>query len=242
MILVVMYGIITRGEFATPLFSYMYIGNAFYIFVGRIMNGLGWAVIDDREHYKTLKYIYTAPVRYPTYLLGRGVASLLSGSIAVVVTLIVGVAFLKVQINLLEVNWLLFIAALVIGILMLSFMALMLAGLMMMLAHHLFGIGEAIAASLYLFTGAIFPLEVLPAWLRWFGYVLPITYWLELVRRSLVGQVAGAFPTLQSLSDMQILGILVGLTVVFGGLSFVTFAWFERQARERGLLDMVTNY
>jgi ABC-2 type transport system permease protein len=181
-------------------------------------------------------------VRYPTYLLGRGVASLLSGSIAVVVTLIVGVAFLKVQINLLEVNWLLFIAALVIGILMLSFMALMLAGLMMMLAHHLFGIGEAIAASLYLFTGAIFPLEVLPAWLRWFGYVLPITYWLELVRRSLVGQVAGAFPTLQSLSDMQILGILVGLTVVFGGLSFVTFAWFERQARERGLLDMVTNY
>ncbi len=242
MILVVMYGVITQGNFNTPLFSYMYIGNAFYIFVGRIMNGLGWAVIDDREHYKTLKYIYTAPVRYTTYLMGRGVASLLSGGIAVIVTLIVGVAFLDVQINLSAVDWPLFIASLLVGVVMLSFMALILAGLMLTLAHHLFGVGEAIAASLYLFTGAVFPLEVLPAWLRWVGYVLPITYWLELIRRSLVGQVAGAFPTLASLSNMEILAILLGLTVVFGVLSFKSFGWFEQQARERGQLDMVTNY
>ena len=56
-ILVVMYGIITAGNFDTPLFSFIYIGNAFYIYVAQIMTGISWAVIDDREHYRTLKYL-----------------------------------------------------------------------------------------------------------------------------------------------------------------------------------------
>ena len=31
-ILVVMYGIITQGDFESPIFTYMYLGNAFYIY------------------------------------------------------------------------------------------------------------------------------------------------------------------------------------------------------------------
>jgi ABC-2 type transport system permease protein len=54
-ILVVMYGIITHSNFTNPLFPYIYLGNAFYIYVGAVMGGVSWAVIDDREHYKTLK-------------------------------------------------------------------------------------------------------------------------------------------------------------------------------------------
>jgi ABC-2 type transport system permease protein len=242
MILVVMYAIITQSDFSNLLFSYMYIGNAFYIYVGRILNGIAWAVIDDREHYKTLKYVYTAPVNYPIYLLGRGAASFLAGSIAVLVTLVMGVLFLDVQINLLTVDWPLFILSLVIGVIMMAMLGLMLAGLMMTLAHHVYSMGEAVAGALYLFTGAIFPLEVLPAWLRWVGYIFPVTYWLELMRRALVGQVASAFPTLAGLSDLQILGILSGLTVFSGVVAFGAFRRFENSAREKGLLDMVTNY
>ena len=43
------------------IFTYMYLGNAFYIYVGAVMAGVSWAVIDDREHYKMLKYMYVAP-------------------------------------------------------------------------------------------------------------------------------------------------------------------------------------
>jgi hypothetical protein len=60
-ILVVMYGIITQGNYESPIFTYMYLGNAFYIYVGAVMAGVSWAVIDDREHYKTLKYMYQYP-------------------------------------------------------------------------------------------------------------------------------------------------------------------------------------
>ncbi len=242
MILVVMYGIITQGDYTSLLFAYMFLGNAFYIYVGRIMNGIAWAVMDDREHYKTLKYIYTAPVHYPTYLMGRGVASFLAGSIAVAITILFGVLFLHVRIDLAAVNWPLFLLALFIGLVMLAMMGLILAGMMMLLANHMWSMGEAVAGALYLFSGAIFPLEVLPSWLRWLGYIMPVTYWLELLRRSLVGRVADAFPTLAGLSNAQILGILVGLTVVLGVIAFWSFGWFEHRAREQGLIDVVTNY
>ena len=38
-ILVVMYGIITQGNFESPIFTYMYLGNAFYIYVGAVFPG-----------------------------------------------------------------------------------------------------------------------------------------------------------------------------------------------------------
>lgn len=242
MILVVMYSIITDGDYASPMFTYIYVGNAFFIYVGQVMTGISWAVIDDREHYKTLKYIYLTPLHFPTYLMGRGVAKFLVASISVAVTLIVGFLFLDLQIVLTAVNWPLFIATLVIGIFMLAMLGLILASVMLLVAHHAFGVGDAVAGALYLLCGAIFPLEVLPPFLRWIGYLLPITYWLELIRRSLVGTVAGAFPTLKNLSDTQLLGILLGLTVVFSVVSAVTYKRCEHVARERGLIDVVTNY
>jgi len=239
---VVMYSIITDGDYASPMFTYIYIGNAFFIYVGQVMTGISWAVIDDREHYKTLKYIYLSPLHFPTYLLGRGVAKFLVASISVAVTLVVGVVFLDLQIDLAAVNWPLFIAALVIGIFMLAMLGLILASVMLLVAHHVFGVGDAVAGALYLLCGAIFPLEVLPPFLRFIGYLLPITYWLELIRRSLVGTVAGAFPTLESLSDIQLLGILLALTAVFSLASLITFKRCDHVARERGLIDVVTNY
>jgi ABC-2 type transport system permease protein len=241
-ILVVMYGIITQGNYESPIFTYMYLGNAFYIYVGAVMAGVSWAVIDDREHYKTLKYMYVAPINIPMYLCGRGVAKFIVGTISVLITIVFGMLFLHLRIELAEVKWPLFFLALIIGVIMLAMMGLILAGVTLLIAHHVWFLGEGVAGALYLFSGAIFPLEVLPPAIRWIGYVIPITYWLELLRRSLVGEVADAFPTLQYLSNEQILGILVGLTIIFSILAIIVFRWAEYRAKELGLIDMVTNY
>ncbi|MFZ5921291.1 MAG: ABC transporter permease [Chloroflexota bacterium] len=241
-ILVVMYGIITNANFSDPLFPYIYLGNAFYIYVGAVMSGVSWAVIDDREHYKTLKYMYVAPIRIPAYLLGRGVARFLTGSLSVIITITAGVLFLQVPLNLMHVNWGLFFLSLFIGVVMLAMMGLLLGSITLLLVHHSWGIAEAVAGALYLFSGAIFPLEVLPAWLRPVGYAMPITYWLELLRRSLVGNIAQAFPTLAGFSNLQLLGILVGLSLAFGTLAVFVFRYCDYHARERGTIDMVSNY
>jgi len=242
LILVVMYSIVSGGDFASPLFPYIYLGNAFYIYVGAVMIGVSWAVLDDREHYRTLKYIYTAPVVIPFYLIGRGVARFITGSIAVFITIAAGVLFLQVPLNWSAINVPLFLVALAIGMVMLAMLGLILAGITLLLAHHAGYLGETVAGALYLFSGAIFPLDVLPEFLRPIGYAMPITYWLELLRRSLVGSVAQAFPTLATVSDGQLLVILVALTIALMFIATSVFRVCDHRARERGLIDRTTNY
>jgi hypothetical protein len=62
------------------------------------------------------------------------------------------------------------------------------------------------------------------------------------MRRSLIGEVAEAFPTLAQFSNMQLIGILIGLTILFALLSVFIFRWCDYRARELGLIDRVTNY
>src|SRR5215510_10169965 len=214
-ILVVMYSIITKGNYTSPVFAYIYLGNAFYIYVSFVMTGVSWAVIEDREHYKTLKYMYIAPINMPFYLLGRGVSRLLIATVAVIITLVVGKLFLHLPLDLTHIRWGLFFLSLFLGITMLAMMGLILASVTLMIVNHNYVTGDVVAGALYLFSGAIFPLEVLPNWLRPIGFIMPITYWLELMRRSLIGQVAEAFPTLANFSNLQLIGILLGLTLLF---------------------------
>ncbi|HEY9075494.1 MAG TPA: ABC transporter permease [Anaerolineaceae bacterium] len=241
-ILVVMYSVITQGDYTSPVFAYIFIGGCFYQYVAAVMTGVSWAVIDDREHYRTLKYIYTAPVRPPFYLMGRAVARFITASFAVLITLLVGVLFLHLPLDLAHVNWLNFTLGMILGVSMLAMMGLLLAGITMNLARHSDYLGEAVAGALYLFSGAIFPMDVLPAFLRPVGYAMPMLYWLELVRRSLVPQVAGVYPTLAGVSDGQLILILLGLTILFGVVGFGTYRWFDQHARENGMIDKVTNY
>jgi ABC-2 type transport system permease protein len=241
-ILVVMFGIVTQGNFATPAFSYMYIGNAFYMYIGAVMAGMAQAVVDDRERFLMLKSMYVAPVHIPTYLIGRGVARFLTTTLSVVITIVFGMMFLQLQVRLADVQWGLFAASLVIGVVMLAMMGLALASIVLTIAHHSWVLGEAVAAALYLFCGAIFPLEALPWWLRPVGYLMPVTYWLELVRRSLVGRVAQTYPTFAYIGDQQLFVLLVLMTLVLSVVATATFRRCDHVARERGLIDRTTNY
>ena len=241
-ILVVMFGMVTQGNFASPGFSYMYIGNAFYMYVGAIMAGMAQSVVDDRERFRTLKSMYVAPVSIPMYLIGRGVARFFTTSLSVLVAIGFGIVFLQLQVNPAEVRWVLFVAALCVGIALLAMMGLALASIVLTIAHGSWLVGEAVAGALYLFCGAVFPLDVLPAWLRPVGYLMPVTYWLELVRRALVGRVAHPYPSLAGIGDGELLALLVVLTLALGVMAAATFRRCDYIARERGLIDRTTNY
>lgn len=241
-ILVIMYAIVTQAQFDSPVFAYLFLGNALYQYVPAVLSGVSWTIIDDREHYRTLKYIYVAPVNIPFYLFGRAVAKFIIGTIGVVITIAAGVLFLHVRIDWAQVNWGLFFLSLMLGIIMMALLGLILAGVTLLSARHSYFIGDVVAGGLFLFTGAIFPLEVLPVWLRPVGYALPITYWLELLRRAVVGEVAQAFPTFAALSNETLLLVLAGSSLVFGVASLFIFRRCDFLARERGNLDITTNY
>ncbi|MEW6650259.1 MAG: ABC transporter permease, partial [Chloroflexota bacterium] len=158
------------------------------------------------------------------------------------ITIAAGVLFLNVPIDWSRVDWPLLVVTIILGVIMLAVSGLILAGITLRTARHSYYIGDVVAGGLFLFTGAIFPLEVLPVWLRPVGYFLPITYWLELIRRALVGAVADAFPTFSSLTNAHLMLILLGSSLVFGIASIFIFRACDHQAREKGLIDQVTNY
>jgi ABC-2 type transport system permease protein len=241
-ILVVMFGIATQADFGSPAFAYMYVGNAFYMYVVAVMAGMAQAVVDDRERFRTLKSMYVAPVAFPMYLIGRGVARFVTTTLSVVITLGFGVRFLQLQLSPGGIDWPLLVAAGFVGLAMLSMMGLVLASVVLTIAHGSWLVGEAVAAALYLFCGAVFPIHVLPGWLQPIGYLMPVTYWLELVRRSMVGPVADRFPAFRGLTDGELLGIVVALGIGLGAVAAATFRRCDHIARERGLIDRTTNF
>jgi len=241
-IIVVMYGVISQGNFDTPLFAYIYIGNAFFQYVAMVMTGVSWAIIDDREHYKTLKYIYTAPVSVPWYLLGRGVSRFIIATFSVIITLVFGAVFLHIPIQISTIDWNLLIVSMVVGVIMLSLIGVLLAGITLLTVKQSFFIGDVVAGVFFLFCGVIFPIELLPPVMQTIGKLLPVTYWIELVRRAMVGSVAEAFPTFTNVSDSQLLLILTGLTILYGIISIVVWIVCDHRAREQGLIDWTSNY
>lgn len=240
LILVFMYLVITQGKTGTDLFAYIYVGNAFYIFVGGVLFGISWTIIDDREHYEMLKYIYLSPVRIYVYLLGRAFAQLLISAIAVVITLAFGVGLLKIPIHPLQINYPYFLIALAVGLGGIVCLGIILAGVCLITARHNWGISESVAGAFYLLCGVIFPLDVLPGWAQAIGRVLPPTYWLEAMRRTVLDGLT--ISPLRSISDGSLLLILLGSTLGLAVISHAFFKAAEGRARKRGLIDQVTHY
>ena len=242
LILVFMYNAVSQAGTESPIYAYIYVGNAFYIYVGAVLAGASYSILDDRERYRTLKYLYVAPISIPIYLFGRAVARFITGSLAVVITLAAGVLFFKVPINLVTVDWPLLLTALPLGVLCLAFLGVLVGTWTMTLRTEPWFAGEAVGAALYLFSGAIFPITILPAALQPIGFLLPMTYWLELLRRALLGPGAEAFPTLAAFSNAQLFAILGAITLASGVIALTAFGYFDRRARELGLIDAQSNF
>jgi ABC-2 type transport system permease protein len=240
LILVFMYMVVAQGGLNNPLFPQIFLGNAFYIYVGAILMGVSWAVIDDREHYGMLKYMYTAPLNIYFYLLGRGVAEGIVATIAVTITLFFGIFALGLEISPVRINWALLGLSLIFGLGGLAFMGILLGGVSLITARHNFYIGEAVAGALYLLCGAVFPIDVLPKPLQLIGQALPLTYWLESLRRALLGRGVGEI--LASLSNEVLVFILAASTMVLAVISLAFYRWAEHTAKEKGLIDMQTMY
>ncbi|MCX6092970.1 MAG: ABC transporter permease [Candidatus Bipolaricaulota bacterium] len=239
LILVFMYAVIAKDGLQSPLFPGVFVGNALFIYVPAVLAGISWTIIEDREHYGMLEYVYTAPVNVFAYLIGRGVAKALVATVAVVIMLLLGTLALGVPVRLAGIDWPLVAAALVLGSAMLSLFGILLGGVTMITARHNYGVGEAVAGGLYLLCGVVFPLDSLPTWLSTIGRGIPITYWLEAFRRALLGR---GTPSFAGLSDGALVGIIAGSTAVLAVLAVLGFRLAERRARAKGLLDMQTMY
>jgi ABC-2 type transport system permease protein len=138
----------------------------------------------------------------------------------------------------LQPNLLYLVPATVIGVLSVIGLGIFMAGWCLQLRQEAWHYPEAIAGALYLVSGAIFPIDILPDFLHPIAYASPTTWWLEASRRGLVGH--GSPGDIGALSNGMVMLFLVISTAIVIPLSLAAFAWFMKRARQAGLLDMVT--
>ena len=240
LILVVMYRFITGNRTSTTAYlAFLVTGIAFWGLVQNTLAGLANGISEDRGFYRMLKYAYVSPLPFPLYLVGRGLAQLGLGVISAATVLVLATVALQLPIDPLHVNYLMLVLASAIA--MVAVMGIALTyGLLLLNTRDSHGYGEIGAQVLYIGSGAIFPITVLPHPLAVIASVSPLVYWMELIRRSLLGP--HALQMFAGLSDGAILGRLVLTAAATVILTAFAFRWANQRARARGLIDMEINW
>jgi ABC-2 type transport system permease protein len=247
MILVLMYWVVIDTNYGnadenTAMFSFLYVGNAFYMFVAQMLFGIFRVIQGDREWYQTIRNVYIAPISYYVYVVARALTQLIIASVAVVITLLFGVYVLGVHISLAIVDIPLFLAILAIGLVGVSAMGVILGGISFLTAKHMHGMNESVAGIFYLFCGVLFPISMFPLWGQYLSMGIPLTYWFEAVRRVMAPETLKMTTRLTEIDTGALMLILVASTFVLVLISYFVFKGADYLARKKGVIDMITSY
>jgi len=243
LLLVCMYWAAQAATRAVPAgyLPYLYVSNACYMLVGAIMFGMSWAVIADREHYGMLKYVYISPLPLRSYLVGRGLGRAFEAVLGALLTLGIGMLLLpevRAALGRDGIAWHGLALYLAVGAVLLLSLGLILAGAVLNMARYGMFLSEGIAGVLYLLSGVVFPVSQLPAWVQPLSLASPVTYWLEGMRRALLGpqELSG----LAAWDGTHLAGALLGSTLALAVFAHCFFHWCERRAWRLGKLDEST--
>jgi ABC-2 type transport system permease protein len=249
LILVVMLEVI-GGPTGRSFRPFVVVGSALWSFVISGIAGLAWAILEDRERFRVLKYVYVTPSNFLVVLVGRGVARLGVGLAGVAITLVVGVIALGVKFEVARVDWPLLLVSSALGLVAIVALGLLMAGVCIQTRQESWSYPEAFAGALFLVTGAVFPLAVLPAPVQALGLLAPLTWWMAGIREALfpggpnsIGGPGSLFETLSGHANPTgpevVLALLVtGAVVTLGALAI--FRISDRRAKRAGLYDLTS--
>lgn len=238
LILAVMYSAVAGVATSGQAFLGFYVANAFHEYVTRILVGMGWIVVEEREEYETLKYIYASPVGIFTYLWGRSTVKFTQATLSMVLILTLGWFAMGLRWDWSAVRWAPLLLSLGLGLVSVVYFGFLVAGWALVLPRAAISVNEGVAAALYLLCGVIFPIDLLPRALQLLALALPFTWWYEALRRFMLGR--GASAMLAGRTDLELLAALAVSTVALSCLSVWGYHALERRARRQGKLDQAT--
>jgi len=226
---------ITDPEF----FFYAFTGAIFFIYPATMAVSLGYLVHEDRAKYEVLKQIYIAPESVKPYIFGRAAAAAINATVSVIVAYIIGTMTfgtffgLDLGVNALQVHYPLLIGSILLGVTAFSFLGLLLCAINLFSFKLQYSLSEYTTGMMFLLSGVVFPVSMLPVVAQQLGYALPTTYFLNLVRLALSNS---SVPFITDLIYM-ILG-----TIGFAIASLLLFRLAEHKARQKGMIDRKAEY
>lgn len=222
------------------LFTFLFIGNSFFIYVMQVMMTMTMLIHEDRSHYEVLKHIYLAPGSLSWYIVGRALNGVMNASVSLLLTLGMGVAIfqfglgISIPINWLATNWGVLALGLLLGIICFMGMGFILCGINIMTSKVQFMLTDYVSGILYLFGGVVFLPSLLPLWGQYISNALPVTYFLNVIRFSFLPE-AGFDVQL----NLLYLAVTMVATVLLGMLVFKAAMY---KARRDGLIDKKEEY
>lgn len=205
-----------------------------------MLQGCGLAVVEDREHYRILRYIYISPVPFAVQLFGRSAPKAGIATVGAGFTILAGYLFLDIPFNPAGIDWGMLLDSFVLGLIGCLMIGWILAGVMLLIDRMGWVMVEGFAGGLFLLSGAIIPLPVLPGFLSEIGKVMPLTYWAELTRLALYGQNAAL--SLPGVAASSLWMMLLLTTSIITAVAFLWSRTADRLARSRGRIEAETFY
>jgi len=225
------------GRLDPSSIGFVVVGQAIFQIVGAALQGPTHALLDDRERYRTIRYIFATPSSLLPVSIGRALVKAAISAISASIVITAG-ALLGMPLRATGIDLSLLIVVVTLGLLSVVGLGVALGAICVQLRNDAWGYPQAVAGSVFLLCGAIFPLDVLPEPLRVIGTALPITWWIEGVRRALLSTVSpGALGALSTPSLLLVLAI--GTLVIWAAAPRLFTAGIDR-ARDKGYLDRNT--
>jgi ABC-2 type transport system permease protein len=210
----------------TNYISFILIGTALSNFISAVFWGMGYALKNDMNS-GVLESSWLAPISRPMLLIGHTLTNLIVTTVTSIAMLIIGALLFGFQASGST------LAAIVIALPMLFGLygfGFMFAAVVMVMreANTLTDVGSFLVQ---IFSGADFPVTVLPRWLLPIALALPLTYGFDAIRGVLIGT-----NTLLPIVLEYI--VMLVFMVVMIAIGLLAFRRLERYVRQRGTLGM----
>jgi ABC-type polysaccharide/polyol phosphate export permease len=160
------------------------------------------------------------------------------------------VVVLGLRIDPAAVSWPLLAGSLVLGVVPIIALGVFIGAICLQTRQESWSYPEAFAGAMFLVSGVVFPLAVLPPALQVVGLLNPITWWVEGVRMALapylptsIGGAGSVWTGVTGTSAPDGTTILLALFLTGAVVTLaatVIYRSSERRARDLGLLDRTT--
>lgn len=194
----------------------------------------------NRERFMgALEKLFLVPVPFIHLMSAKVIANTILGVISMLISFIFVILAFRVPFSI--QNPMLFTIASLVMIVSYGILGLLLSGLLA-ISRKTALLMNIIGFPIFILTGAVFPVEILPPGVRWLSFLLTPTYGIKLIRYSIAHDDTGS--TINSISGsfngdvLKSMTALVFLTIVYAILASRFYKYMNESVRKKATLEI----